>query len=166
MMIETRILWELSTGSSFFSAGIWSEWEKQIAKEAKERQIASQNNDKGRAVSANLHEQQKSEPIRTAAMVAKKIILLQKVEEQVRKEARERQIQAGKEFGRGQEKVTSNLTGANQKPLGETVEIMAAKLNISKNTYKDMKTIVESKDAEKVRIYFVFFSSGLRKRCV
>ena len=43
---------------------VWSEWEKKRAEEAKKRQLASQNNDKGRAVSANLNEQQKPDPIR------------------------------------------------------------------------------------------------------
>lgn len=50
---------------------VWSEWERQKAKEAKERQLASQNNNRGRAVSSNLNEQ--NEPIRTASEVAKKI---------------------------------------------------------------------------------------------
>lgn len=83
---------------------------------------------------------------------SQKVILLQKVEEQVRKEAKERQIQAGKEFGRGQAKVTSNLTEAvtEKEKIPETAEIMAKKLGVSKNTYKDMKTIVESGSQEKI----------------
>lgn len=48
-----------------------AEWEKEIAKEAKERQLAAQNNDRGRAVSSNLNEQVNAEPIRTAAEAAK-----------------------------------------------------------------------------------------------
>lgn len=45
--------------------------ERQIAKEAKERMIAVQNNNSARAVSSNLNEQR--EPIRTASKIAKKI---------------------------------------------------------------------------------------------
>lgn len=106
-----------------------------------------------------MHEVEKSEPIRTAAMVAKKIILLQKVDEQVRREAKERQ----KEYHGNQYEsaVGSNLTQV-QKDTGRTAEIMAAKLNISKNTYKDMKTIVESNDAEKC----IFISRGFHADCV
>ena len=45
---------------------------------------------------------------------------MQKVEEQVRKEAEERMVS-------GKKDPTSNLTQGNQKPLGETAEIMAKK---------------------------------------
>ena len=48
---------------------VWSEWEKQRAKEAKERQRGGQG---GVLLSSNLNEA-KEEPIRTSAEVAKKI---------------------------------------------------------------------------------------------
>lgn len=77
---------------------------------------------------------------------SQKVILLQKVEEQVRKEA-EARLHLSQ--GRGT-KGTSNLTEVKDKPTGETAEIMAKKLGVSKNTYKDMKTIVESGSQEKI----------------
>lgn len=49
----------------------WGAYEKELAEEAKARQLASQNNNAGKAVSSNLNEQRK--PIRTAKEVAKKI---------------------------------------------------------------------------------------------
>lgn len=49
----------------------WSAWERERAKEAKERQLSTQNNNAGKAVSSNLNEQ--AEPIRTASEVAAKI---------------------------------------------------------------------------------------------
>lgn len=74
---------------------VWSEWEKQVAKEAKERQAEYHGNQHDGGLSSNLNEVQKSEPIRTAAMVAKKI-------------------------------------------------------GVSENTYRDMKLIKESGDTEKI----------------
>lgn len=66
---------------------------------------------------------------------SERVILLSKVEEQIAKEAKERQLSNLK-----QNAETSNLT--ERKADGETAEIMAKKLGVSKNTYKDMKTIV------------------------
>ena len=57
---------------------------------------------------------------------SQKVILLQKVEEQVRKEAKERQ------GTRTDLNIPSNLTES--KNIGETAEIMAKKLGISKIT--------------------------------
>ena len=64
----------------------------------------------------------------------------QKVEEQVRKEAEARRNATLKQ---NQTTDESNLTQRTAEPeTGRTAEIMAKKMGISKNTYKDMKTIV------------------------
>lgn len=75
---------------------------------------------------------------------SEQIRLLAKVEEQIAKEAKERQGTRNdlKNF-------PSNLTES--KPEGETAEIMAKKLGVSKNTYKDMKTVVEKGTPEQVK---------------
>lgn len=78
---------------------------------------------------------------RRILLKSEKVKVLLKVEQQIAKEAKERQRQAGKDFGRGQEKVASNLTEA--KSEGETAEIMAKKMGVSKNTWKDAKLVVK-----------------------
>lgn len=79
---------------------------------------------------------------------SQKVILLKKVEEQVQREAKERQAEYyGNQHDGG---LKSNLTEVQNKPVGETAEIMARKLGVSKNTYKDMKTIVEYGSREKI----------------
>lgn len=65
------------------------------------------------------------------------VILLQKVEEQVRKEAEARR--RATQNNDTAKAVASNLT--EQKSVGETAEIMARKLGVSKNTYKDGKKL-------------------------
>ena len=56
--------------------------------------------------------------------------------EQVAKEAKERQREYyGNQYKSG---LTSNLTEVHQKPLGETTEIMAKKMGISKNTSAEL----------------------------
>ena len=71
------------------------------------------------------------------------------VEEQLKREAKERQVVAGKEFGKGGSKVTSNLTEAIGK-TPETAEVVAKKIGVSKNTYKGMKQIVSEGTPEQV----------------
>lgn len=71
------------------------------------------------------------------------------VEEQLKREAKERQVTAGKEFGKGGSKVTSNLTEAISK-APETAEVVAKKIGVSKNTYKGMKQIVSEGTPEQI----------------
>ena len=78
--------------------------------------------------------------------MSQKVVLLQKVEEKVREEAKERQREAGGDKVSAKARaVASNLTEAvpEKEKMPETAEIMASKIGISKNTYKDMKLIVE-----------------------
>ena len=70
--------------------------------------------------------------------------ILSKVEEQVAREAKERQLSTLK-----QNTDTSNLT--ERKSEGETAEIMAKKLGVSENTYKDMKTVVNKGTTEQIK---------------
>lgn len=70
---------------------------------------------------------------------SQKVTLLQKVEEKVREEAENRKLSNLKQNSEG-----SNLTQrVEPAETGRTAEIMASKIGISKNTYKDMKLIVE-----------------------
>lgn len=85
---------------------------------------------------------------------SERIRLLSKVEEQIAKEAKERQRQAGGDkVSQKARAVESNLTQAvdDEKETGRTAEIMAKKLGVSKNTYKDMKTIVEKGTQEQIK---------------
>ena len=70
---------------------------------------------------------------------SEKVILLAKVEEQIAKEAKERQ------GTRTDLNITSNLTEGSKSGnhYSETAEVMAKKLGVSKNTYKNMKAVVE-----------------------
>lgn len=82
---------------------------------------------------------------------SERISLLSKVEAQIAKEAKERQRQYhGNQY---QSAVGSNLTQVQneEKESGRTAEIMAKKLGVSKNTYKDMKTIVEKGTQEQIK---------------
>lgn len=73
------------------------------------------------------------------------------VEEQLKREAKERQVTAGKEYGNGGSKLESNLTQASkEKRNPQTDEIVAKKIGVSKNTYKGMKQIVTEGTPEQV----------------
>lgn len=62
------------------------------------------------------------------------------VEEQLKREAKERR--RATQNNNSAKAVASNLTGQDK---GESAEIVARKLNVSKNTYKGMKQIVRKK---------------------
>lgn len=80
---------------------------------------------------------------------SQKMILLQKVEEQVAREAKERQREYyGNQYKSGHE---SNLTQVQNTDTGRTAEIMAKKMGISKNTYKDAKLVVEKGSDEQIK---------------
>lgn len=69
---------------------------------------------------------------------SEQVILLLKVEEQIAKEAKERQ------GTRNDLNISPNLDeGSSKKDSGRTDEIMAKKAGVSKNTYRDMKTVVQ-----------------------
>ena len=72
------------------------------------------------------------------------------VEEQLRKEAKERQSAGGGDKKSAKAKsVPSNLTKAVEK-MPETAETVAKKIGVSKNTYKAMKQIVNEGTAEQI----------------
>lgn len=77
---------------------------------------------------------------------SEQVRLLLKVEEQIQREAKERQAKAGgdKKSDDYKKSVESNLTQAigEKKREPQTDEIMAKKMGVSKNTWKDMKAIV------------------------
>lgn len=85
---------------------------------------------------------------------SERIILLTKVEEQIAKEAKERQRQAGGDkVSEKARAVGSNLTQAvsDGTETGRTSEIMAKKMGVSKNTYMSMKKIVEKGTPEQIK---------------
>lgn len=75
---------------------------------------------------------------------SEQVRLLLKVEEQIAKEAKERQAKAGgdRKSNEYKKSVSPNLDEA-IKDVGRTDEIMAKKAGVSKNTYRDMKTVVQ-----------------------
>ena len=86
---------------------------------------------------------------------SEQIILLAKVEAQIAKEAEQKHRDNGGDRRSAEYKktATSNLTEAigKKERAPETAEIMAKKLGVSKNTYKDMKTIVEKGTPEQIK---------------
>lgn len=70
------------------------------------------------------------------------------VEEQLKREAKERQVVAGKEFGKGGSKVSSNLNEP-IKPIRSASEV-AKKIGVSENTYRNMKQIVSEGTKEQI----------------
>ena len=73
------------------------------------------------------------------------------VEEQLKREAKERQSAGGGDKRSDKAKsVTSNLTEAVKK-VPETAEIVAQKIGVSKNTYKGMKQIVSEGTPEQIK---------------
>ena len=77
---------------------------------------------------------------------SERIILLAKVEEQIAKEAKERQGTRN-----DLKNIGSNLTQSAEEPeTGRTAEIMAKKMGVSKNTYTAMKKIVEKGTPEQI----------------
>ena len=70
------------------------------------------------------------------------------IKEQTDKEAREAQSNAGKEFGRGSEKVTANLPQAKRNPT--SAEKAAAAIGVSRHTYEDMKLVTEKGSEEQI----------------
>ena len=72
------------------------------------------------------------------------------IEEQLRKEAKERQSAGGGDKKSAKAKsVPSNLTKAVEK-MPETAETVAKKIGVSKNTYKAMKQIVSEGTKEQI----------------
>lgn len=72
------------------------------------------------------------------------------IEEQLRKEAKERQSAGGGDKKSAKAKsVPSNLTEAVEK-MPETAETVAKKIGVSKNTYKAMKQIVSEGTKEQI----------------
>ena len=71
------------------------------------------------------------------------------------KEAKERQVQSGVDFGRGGKKVSSNLnepietTQSEPEPIRTAAEV-AEKIGVSENTYRDMKLITNEGTPEQV----------------
>lgn len=73
------------------------------------------------------------------------------VEEQLKREAKERQVVAGKEFGKGGSKVVANLPQAiKQERNAPTTEVVAKKMGVSRKTYEGMKTVVAEGSAEQI----------------
>lgn len=64
------------------------------------------------------------------------------------KEAKERQIQSGVEYGNGGTKVSSNLNEPSENI--RTAAEVAAKIGVSENTYRDMKLVTEKGTPEQV----------------
>lgn len=67
---------------------------------------------------------------------------------QTNKEAKEAQSNAGKEFGRGSEKVTANLPQAKRNLT--SAEKAAAAIGVSRHTYEDMKLVAEKGSEEQI----------------
>ena len=77
---------------------------------------------------------------------SEQVILLLKVEEQIAKEAEQRM-----KSGVKQNNPESNLEqGSERKRAPQTDEIMAKKAGVSKNTYRDMKTVVQKGSEEQI----------------
>ena len=131
----------------------WEQWEAERAKEAKERQIATQNNNRGRAVSSNLNELiEPAEPIRTAAEVAEKIGVSENTYRDMKlitnegtPEQVERMNQGGK--GNGVNRIANEIREA-QKPLSATLE---AKKRHEEFEEKKQESIVNFSDIQQDR---------------
>lgn len=84
---------------------------------------------------------------------SEQIILLAKVEEQIAKEAKERQRQAGGDkVSQKAKAVTANLPQAVETERNDTTAgQMAKKIGVSEKTYRDMKTVVTQGTPEKIR---------------
>lgn len=78
---------------------------------------------------------------------SERIKILAKVEEQIAKEAA---MRVGGRPKKDDEKPSPNLDAVLEKQSGRTDEIMAKKLGVSKNTYRDMKTIVDKGTPEQI----------------
>jgi len=74
------------------------------------------------------------------------------VEEQLKREAKERQVAAGKEFGKGGTKLGQNFSQASEKKRNpKTSEIVAKKIGVSRPTYESMKQIVSEGTPEQIK---------------
>ena len=74
------------------------------------------------------------------------------VEEQLKREAKERQVTSGKEFGKGGSKVVANLPQPMERKRNTpTTEQVAKKLGVSRKTYEGMKTVVAEGSAEQIK---------------
>ena len=75
-----------------------------------------------------------------------------KVEEQMAREAKEKQVQSGREYGKGGTKVNSNLNEPiKKKPAPQTVDKIAEKVGVSRNTYLAAKQVVEKGTPEEIK---------------
>lgn len=84
---------------------------------------------------------------RRILLKSEKVKVLLKVEEQIAKEAKDRQGTRN-----DLKNIGSNLTqGQDESETGRTAEIMAKKMEVSKNTWKDMKTVVTQGTPEKIQ---------------
>lgn len=80
-------------------------------------------------------------------LLSEKYTLLSKVRAQVEKEAAER---VGGRPKKGEEKPSPNLDAVLEKQTGRTDEIMAKKLGVSRNTYRDIDTVMKQGTPEKI----------------
>ena len=72
-----------------------------------------------------------------------------KYETERAKEAKERQVQSGINYGKGSTKVSSNLNEPIE-PIRTAAEV-AAKIGVSENTYRDMKLITNEGTPEQIQ---------------
>ena len=92
-----------------------------------------------------------------------RIAIAEKYRELYEKQAKEKQIEAGKEYGNGKEKVTPNLVEATTRTANETNTKLAKVANVGKETYRQAKKILDSGD-EELKKAVMSQESNLRQR--